>query len=240
MVQIASQTPQNVIITSDDCQHPVSADWFSAAHWIKQQAVTGESHGRNTTYFFCYDNSEYVLRHYYRGGLIGRFNKDSYLFSQLESTRAYSELKLLEELHQLGLPAPAPLAGLVQKQGLFYKADLIIEKIPNAQDAFHLLKQQALSEAQWNAIGSTIALFHHHNVFHSDLNIHNIMLDNTNKIWLIDFDKGERNKPGNEWKQANLDRLLRSLRKEKGKFTKFQWQEKHWQWLLHGYRAFKA
>ena len=62
-------------------------------------------------------------------------------------------------------------------------------------------------------IGQTIAKFHHHQIYHHDLNIHNIMLDIENEVWLIDFDKcGIRQ--GSNWKNSNMARLKRSFEKE--------------------------
>lgn len=180
-----------------------------------------------------------MLRHYYRGGLFGKLIHDSYWYSGLENTRAYRELDLLQQLRALGLHAPIPTAARITRSGLFYRADIIIEKIPGATDAFHQLLEAPLSESVWQSIGRCIRSFHNHRVYHSDLNIHNIMIDDKGAIWLIDFDKGEIREPGKneDWKAANLARLKRSLLKEQVKHPQFHWQEDQWQWLLQGYQS---
>ncbi|MGH7487911.1 MAG: lipopolysaccharide kinase InaA family protein, partial [bacterium] len=65
----------------------------------------------------------------------------------------------------------------------------------------------------WHAIGACIRRFHDAGIYHADLNAHNIMLDNKDAVYLLDFDRGERRTPVILWQQANLARLSRSLRK---------------------------
>lgn len=48
---------------------------------------------------------------------------------------------------------------------------------------------------------------------HTDLNIHNILMDEQEKFWIIDFDKCFQ-QSGESWKQGNLERLKRSFEKE--------------------------
>ncbi len=223
------------MLTESNIKYAINADWFKPEFWQNNQQIIGQSKGRNTTYFCQYESLKMVLRHYYRGGLIGKFNKDNYHFSSLESTRPYRELQLLELMASQNLPAPKPIAGLVHKKGTFYRADLLIEMIPNAQDAYHRLLKGALSETIWENIGATIAKFHALGIYHADLNIHNILIDEHNKTWLIDFDRGEQRAPNSSWQQANLERLLRSLNKEKKKNSEFFWQPSDWELLQKGY-----
>ena len=58
--------------------------------------------------------------------------------------------------------------------------------------------------------------------------------DAQGRAWIVDFDKcGVR--PGEAWKQENLERLRRSLRKEQGRRHPFHWDEARWDDLLKGY-----
>jgi 3-deoxy-D-manno-octulosonic acid kinase len=238
VVAINQIDKNNFLLSSDDHAIDINAQWFDVDYWQDNQAIIGSSTGRNTTYFFQHDDAEYVLRHYYRGGLIGKFNRDKYLYRSIEQTRVYQELALLASLRSLNLPAPEPVAGRVKVEGLFYRADLITGKIPQATDTFHKLLSSRLSEQQWHSIGATIKRFHQHNVYHADLNIHNIMQTDSGDIWLIDFDRGQiKHSNDQTWKQQNLDRLLRSLNKEQKKYPEFQWQQQEWQYLLNGYQS---
>lgn len=234
------QRLNNQIIWHDDNLLPdCNLHFFDGMWWQTQGLLTGESKGRGTTYFFRYQQNEFVLRHYLRGGLIGRLLTDQYFFTRLENTRAWQEKTLLLHMIESGLPAPVPAAARIQKMGLYYRADLITVRIPNARDIHHILLESTLSDDVWRKIGETIAQFHAHQIYHHDLNIHNIMLDESGKVWLIDFDKGCVKK-GDGWKQQNLDRLLRSLEKELTLHKGYQYSQLSWQKLLEGYYAYCA
>ena len=213
-----------------------SPEMLSEDYWLKHNAVTGSAQGRGTTWFVSYQEQQWVLRHYYRGGLIGKFNKDSYWFSGQKNTRAAREFSLLLTLQQLGLPAPEPVAYRVIRQGLFYRADLLSTRIADAEDLVGILSRQHLSETVWMDIGATIRRFHDHGIYHHDLNAHNILLGKKNQVSLIDFDRGEQRQVNTSWQQANIERLLRSFRKEQAKIPGFCWQPENWQVLLPGYR----
>jgi len=221
----------------------ISADFFSSAYWQKQEKITGSSVGRGTTWFFKYHHHEFVLRHYLRGGLIGKFNRDHYLFTGNKTSRSWLEFELLQKLNDLHLPAPLPAAGRVVRSGLMYRADLIIERIPNSRDLVHILRKNPINDELWQNVGHTIAQFHQANVNHADLNAHNILIDDANKVWLIDFDRGQIHSPNQSekarkhWQQSNIQRLHRSFVKELGKNSVFHWQEDNWQQLMKGYKA---
>lgn len=238
MPQIHNFSANHYLFTTTKNSVAVVNSWFEPDYWQQQNAITGQSFGRNITYFFAYKNKKYVLRHYFRGGLIGKIAKDGYFYFGLKRSRVYREFELLEQMQQLNLPVPTPIAARLIRDKHLYSADIIMEKIEHSSDVFHLLKTSQLSEDIWQKIGETIAKFHHAGVFHADLNIHNIMLDKQNKVWLIDFDRGCFKKPNQNWQKSNLNRLLISLNKEKNKQSCFHWQPTDWKALLVGYLAF--
>ncbi|MDU0353458.1 3-deoxy-D-manno-octulosonic acid kinase [Paraglaciecola aquimarina] len=189
--------------------------------------------GRGTTYFFEHQSKQFVLRHYLRGGLIGKVLDQQYVYTGLQRTRAWQEFTLLKHMTSLGLPCPTPIAAHIKKIGIYYRADIILSKIPQANDLYNLLQSTHIDSEIWRHIGQTIAKFHRQQVYHHDLNIHNIMLDASNQAWLIDFDKCSI-KHGNKWKKANLARLHRSFEKEKAN-KGIEWSNSDWQHLLAGY-----
>ena len=75
---------------------------------------------------------------------------------------------------------------------------------------------------------------HRLNVCHTDLNANNILIDSSNKIWLIDFDKCSK-REGDNWKKNNLNRLQRSFEKESYKY-KLNLTSDYWDNILQGYR----
>lgn len=217
-----------------------SPEVLNAKYWQSQQKVVGTAIGRGTTYFIKHEENQWVLRHYYRGGLIGKIIDDSYLFTGLAKTRAFAEFNLLAKMYQHGLPVPKPIACRVEQTGVLYRADLLTARVENARDLVGLLQQGAIPTEVWLAIGKMIAKFHQLGIYHHDLNSHNILLDDQQKPWLIDFDRGEQRATENielqKWPQQNLARLLRSFEKELGKLANFHWQKENWQQLMNGYR----
>ncbi|GGQ05406.1 3-deoxy-D-manno-octulosonic acid kinase [Shewanella litoralis] len=230
-------TQQGHIAWCEPSAATLTAQDFSVDVWQAKAAVVGQSKGRYTTWFVKTDSAQtWVLRHYWRGGLIGKFNRDSYLYTGLKQTRAMAELAILETLYQEGFAVPRPIAAHVARSGLCYNADIIIEHVAGAKDLVAYLSQQSMDEQQWHALGQTIAKFHLRGVYHADLNAKNVLLAHE-QFYLIDFDRGELRQPNASWQQANLDRLLRSFNKEQGKLPSLAFSQQCWQQLLDGYRS---
>jgi 3-deoxy-D-manno-octulosonic acid kinase len=206
---------------------------FTGQYWRILDAITGQAVGRGTTYFFQCNSNEYVLRHYCRGGLIGKIINDQYLYTGLKNSRAWQEFRLLQHMRTLDLTCPTPIAAMIKKSGLYYQADIISTRIPDAYDLHQTLLENRLSVDVWQEIGQTIAKFHNHQIYHHDLNIHNIMLDDKCGVWLIDFDKCKV-KLGNNWKKSNMMRLKRSFEKER-RLQNIHWQLSDWQLLISAY-----
>lgn len=206
---------------------------FDINFWQQNNAVIGSAQGRGTTWFVQTQTIQAALRHYRRGGLFGKIVSDQYWFTGWESTRSYAEFKLLQNLAEAGVNVPRPIAARVERSGVIYRADLLSEKIADAKDVVSLLQTQALTTEQYHAIGREIAKMHQAQVNHTDLNIHNLLLDKSDRVWIIDFDKCYQ-QTGSDWQQHNLDRLLRSFRKEKNKRA-IHWQDNEFKHLLAGY-----
>lgn len=206
-------------------------------NFAESDRLLGASFGRGTTWFLNTQaelglNS--VRRHYYRGGLFGKLVKDRYVFCGVDKSRAVQEFELLLHMRMKGLPVPRPIGCKIDRVFGCYQADILLEKIENTQDLSQFLQQQPLSEAEYRQIGALIRSLHDNQIHHSDLNIHNILRCRTDgSFWLIDFDKCRLQK-GESWKTQNLDRLLRSFRKEQTRLD-IHFNEQNWQALLAGY-----
>jgi 3-deoxy-D-manno-octulosonic acid kinase len=153
-----------------------------------------------------------VLRHYHRGGVMSRFVDDRYIWTGREATRAFREWRLLAELYASGLPVPRPIAARVWRHGFAYTADILTVYLENTRSLDAMLHAGESLDTLWPVIGEVLRRFHDRGVHHSDLNVRNILVDSQERIFLVDFDKGSLRRSGS-WKQANLDRLQRSLRK---------------------------
>lgn len=235
------KTDNGHIAYSEGTPSSISRDWFNVEFWQQKSAVAGSSKGRYTTWFLRAQavdagRADWVLRHYYRGGLIEKLSKDSYFFSGLNKTRALAELALLETLYAEDFAVPRPIGANIERSGLFYRADIIIERVEGAEDLVARLSKTPMTAQQWQALGHCIAGFHRRGVYHADLNAKNILIA-ADKFYLIDFDRGELRKADPRWQQSNMNRLLRSFRKEASKRPALAFSEENWQQLLQGYSA---
>ncbi|MBB1464541.1 3-deoxy-D-manno-octulosonic acid kinase [Vibrio sp. SG41-7] len=216
------------LISPDQAKHA-----FDAEYWQQQNKIIGSATGRGTTWFVELDTIQAALRHYRRGGLFGKLVEDRYLYFGDEKTRSYQEFELLKVLKKSGVNVPKPIAARVVKSGLTYKADLLSEKVPNAQDLVAILLDKALPKEMYQKIGAEIRKMHEAKVNHTDLNIHNILIDSNNEVWVIDFDKCIIDH-GGSYDKSNLSRLLRSFRKERKK-RNIRWKEENFSSLIRGY-----
>ncbi|MEX0282870.1 MAG: 3-deoxy-D-manno-octulosonic acid kinase, partial [Arenibacterium sp.] len=193
--------------------------------WVKRNDHhRGTSAGRNQAHFLNYAGRDLVLRHFRRGGLLGKLNRDLYLGLKVEKSRSMREFALLGWMRDQDLPVPIPVAACVRSLGLVYRAAIITARIPDARPVQDVLREQPLPPEVWKSVGTVIRHMHDLNVFHSDLNCRNILLDTRSNVWLIDFDKCDRRTPG-PWKAQNLERLKRSFHKSIREDAKTAWQE---------------
>ncbi|WMN87481.1 3-deoxy-D-manno-octulosonic acid kinase [Vibrio parahaemolyticus] len=227
------QDNNQVIWFDDEFVTNPSQPIFDPEYWQSVNKIVGTATGRGTTWFVQLDTMQAALRHYRRGGLFGKLVKDQYWFSGWDKTRSAEEFQLLLTLIKAGVNVPRPIAARAVKVGLTYQADLLSERIPNARDLVSILQERSLSKAMYKKIGQEIAKMHNAGVNHTDLNIHNILIDDKDKVWIIDFDKCRKQEHG-KWEKQNMERLLRSFKKEKVKCN-IKWQQKGFEELLNGY-----
>ena len=213
--------------------------YFEVEGWRQRGALGGEALGRGTTVFVQEAGQEYVLRHYRRGGMIARLVADRYFWTGLAQTRAWREWRLLAEMWKRTLPVPRPVAARVTREGLFYRADILMCRIPGTQTLADVLMNTVLSTSDWKTLGVLLKRFHEQGVFHADLNARNILRDEQGKFYLIDFDRGRLRKPQRRWQEANCLRLKRSLLKFAEQAaqsqTDFYFDEADWQVFLQAY-----
>jgi len=223
------RTTDGAILYDDALLSHAGEEHFDPRYWQASGAVTSAVGGRGDALVVVVPGGgEWVLRHYRRGGLPARVSRDFYLWFGSERSRPWREWRLLASLYEEGLPVPQPVAARVVRVGVGYRGDLLTRRIPAARSLAESLR--AGNTVPWQDIGRTLRRFHDANVCHADLNAHNVMLDEDGRVWLLDFDRGTRRRDGS-WKQANLRRLQRSLRKLG------LGREAEWQSLLDGYRG---
>lgn len=186
--------------------------WFDPQHWGQAAQRVG-SGGRGGAWFIDFNEGEAFLRHYLRGGLMASITHDRHLWRGIDRVRSFAEFRLLRQLRAHKLPVPLPFAAWYRREGLHYRAAILMQRLPDVRSLAALADA---GDAPWEAAGRLIARFHRVGLEHADLNAHNILFDPQERGWLIDLDRSRIHIPATGWREANLLRLLRSLRKLRG------------------------
>lgn len=230
-----SQSGTSLLLVSPGYEG-VTAAWLSPEFW-EDRAKPVTSGGRGGAWFIDREPPGMVLRHYRRGGMMARFAEKTYLFTGFEQTRSVAEFRLLGRLRSLGLPVPEAVAAIAWKYRLFwYRAAILVKRIPNSvtfPDSDRLG-----DESLWSQLGQVIRRFHDNGLNHVDLNCDNILVAG-DQLYLIDFDRCKlvpesENDTDSAWKQRNLERLHRSMRKRCLALSSSR-QELLWKHLLQAY-----
>lgn len=234
--ETVDETADGAVVYDASLMPVVSEETFTAAAWKNVRRVENvlKSGGRGNTLILEDGQREYVLRHYRRGGLVGRLIRDTYVWLGEDSTRPFAEWRILQKLANLGLPVPRPVVARYRRKGMFYTADIITLRIPGIRSlTVRLLEGEGGAEL-WRSIGAGISRFHEIGVNHADLNAHNVQIGRAGDLWLLDFDKA-RLEPAGTWQQKNLARLHRSLCKIRSQDERVNYSESDWEELLAGY-----
>ena len=221
----------------DDAYADFNIAWFEDRHsevLINADKLDG---GRQAVVRLSHAGLKMVQRHYYRGGVPARFSKDKFVFHGYQASRSYQELRLLVLMRELALPVPKPVAARCCRHGIFYSADILMHEIPHALTLAQTLAQTSLDEKLWLHIGEVIHRFHMNGIQHVDLNANNILLDQDENVFLIDFDRCCKKTYSKQWADQSLQRLHRSLQKEKSLNSQMHFEEDMFEMLKRGHAA---
>ena len=189
-----------------------SSQLFNIDYISKEGLIKSVMGGRGKAIEFEYEGKKYFLKHYIRGGFVKKLSYDKYIFNSLSSARSVKEYNFLNNMNSKGLPVPKAAALKVANGRFTYMADLITCKIENEGTLFDFVKNNKMNIDLWNKLSITLEKFCNENVYHSDLNSKNIIIDKDNNIFLLDFDNSYffYNK---KLFNKSLTRLERSLKK---------------------------
>jgi 3-deoxy-D-manno-octulosonic acid kinase len=193
----------------------VDPRWFEPASWGDRARPVGRG-GRGGAWFIDASHGPCVLRQYLRGGMAAKFSRDRYLWRDADRVRSFAEFRLLRELLRRGLPVPQPIAACYIREGMTYRAWILLERLMDVQP-LALMADADRERAPWEETGRLIARFHREGLDHADLNADNILFDAQGKGWMIDFDRSRMHIPATGWRMRNLARLERSLLKLRGR-----------------------
>lgn len=236
MSDTVEKTRNGAILYDTAIIDQISERAFVANGWSAVEPVQGvlRSAGRGNTLFVSDGKHEFVLRHYIRGGLPGRLIRDSYFWLGERQTRSFAEWHLLARLNLLGLPVPRPAAARYCRSGPFYTADLLTIRLPDIRSLADRIVERPGDEKFWRDLGTQLHRFHQAGVCHADLNAYNLQIGRDDKMFLLDFDRGKI-MPTGQWKQKNIGRLHRSLRKIKHADDSIHYSAANWDQFIEGY-----
>jgi 3-deoxy-D-manno-octulosonic acid kinase len=194
-------------------------DWFSPAHWGDAAQPVSDG-GRGGAWYIETGEGDAVLRQYLRGGFAASLSRDGHLWRGINRVRSFAEFRLLRALRDKKLPVPLPFAAWYRREGMHYRAAILMQRLPGVRS---LAELASVDEAPWEAAGQLVARFHRAGLDHADLNAHNLLFQGDTahggapmRGWMIDFDRSQLRIPATRWRNANLERLHRSLHKRRG------------------------
>ena len=228
---------ENIIIYEDDLIKDINEDFFEANKWIHNENSVVSVSGRGETIFFEHQGLKCVLKHYHRGGILGPYLKDRYLWTGMQRSRSIREFIELDVLsNHLGLPVPRPFAARVKRSGITYVADLITIEVEDSKPLSELIREGNDGKDVWEAIGKCLCLFDEKGIYHPDLNASNILIDNELEVYLIDFDSAGRIHDYIGSPKKTLERFHRSLEKTYKKNNK-EFLESDWKIIISNFSA---
>ncbi len=236
MTETVEKTATGAILYDKSIIDQISEERFTPGNWLHSEPVGGalRSSGRGNTMFVGNVPRQFVLRHFLRGGLIGKLVRDSYLWTGEDKTRSFAEWRLLAKLAANDLRVPRPAAARYVRFGPVYRADIITVRIPQVRPLSQYIGDEVCGDDFWQSIGQAIHLFHKSGVCHADMNAYNLQVDKNGKLWMLDFDRGRLLPPG-AWQQKTLGRLHRSLVKISALDPSLNFRSQNWDALLGGY-----
>ena len=236
MTETVEKTATGAILYDKAIINQISEDRFLPSGWLHAEPLKGKlgSGGRGNTMFVGNVPRQFVLRHFMRGGLVGKLVRDRYIWTGEDNTRPFVEWRLLAKLAVNDLRVPRPAAARYVRHGMTYTADIITVRIPEVSPLSQYITARARDEDFWRGIGSAIQEFHACGVYHADMNAYNLQIDHVGRLWMLDFDRGRLLQPG-AWQQRTLSRLHRSLVKIKTLDPRVHFDESNWETLLEGY-----
>ncbi len=132
-----------------------------------------------------------VVKHYFRGGILGNLNRRTYL--KIGKTRSAAEFETLVHVRSIGVSAPEPVAfAFRKKRPVFYHAWLVTKEIQASETLADLSRTDpARAEAILKKAGEQVKRLIENGVMHVDLHPGNVLVDGNSCVYVIDFDRAK-------------------------------------------------
>ena len=231
-----NQLERCYILHDEDAVGNLELNHFDPAYWRANAEYEEVFGGRGGSIKINLEGRPSILRRYLRGGMVARLSTDRYLWLGRSRTRAWREWTVLRQALEAGLPVPTPLGACVCREGLLYRAAIITAYIDKSETLAERIGHSALGQKSWNRLGLLLKQFQGHYFRHADLNANNILIDDQDRFYIIDFDKARLMKNLDDWQWTVLRRLQRSLEKI-DRQHKLYYRPTDWQALIDAYQS---
>ena len=196
----------------------------SLYEWAANQPDRHDLGGRLPAYSVLIPGQErrVVVRHSHHGGLLGRLQGDLFL----PPTRAPYELLVSHLLAGLGVRTPLVVAIAVYPvRRIFRRSDVVSLELPG-RDLGKALRDEPDADVRRGWLDSIAALIRsltNIGAWHPDLNVGNVLLVESGagawEAYVLDIDRLQFAPPSDPTvRDANLDRLERSIKKLRARF----------------------
>ena len=129
-----------------------------------------------------------VVKQFARGGLVRHFNRQTHV--RWGPTRCAREMNWLQRALQLGLFVPQPVTWCDDGGRLVYRCWLVTKTVPNTVS----LAQVGLQDPDrligvFPGVNRQMTILIDNHIHHKDMHPGNILVDDTGKVFFLDFDK---------------------------------------------------
>lgn len=224
------------ILQPRDDAREYDVECFDVDYWEGKPGFEKLGGGRGGSCLVEIDGSRAILRQYLRGGYVGNFLSNQYLWLGKTMTRPWREWKVLQRAIRAGLPVPRPIAACACRNGFVYRAALLMTYLEDTEMLTQRLARDKLSPELWHRLGLLIKRMHGEGIRHADLTSDNILIDSQDRFYLIDFDKARIMNRLDDWQWKPLYRFQRSINKRhRNQHLNFNGDD--WQAFIDGYQA---
>lgn len=162
-----------------------------------------------------------VIKSYRRGGIFRGLL--SSVFMRMGQSRSRREFKMLEKVRSFGVNAPEPIA-YIEEGEFWYRAWLVLRTIPSDLPLIEISETDETRAIKLGAsISAQVSQLIEHRIHHVDLHPGNVVVNPTDEVFIVDFDKaveysGEKNRLRDlylrRWRRAVIKHKLPHLLSE--------------------------